>query len=979
MMRIHTSHRIFEVLLLRVNNNILSDSIKKSGNSDDDVWIELVKNAFNEVREECRKLMILRCQKVVEFFKQSHKKANGEVSCLIETNNEDYWNYPRKYIDCIDDFLEKKNSLFAISFGKFDVMAIQLVPHPYWATIFRTLLAEKMVENFPVFTEILSIPSHKIKFQSNYDVEKQSVVDSINVGLSIDKKYACLFFVSLRTVEKNCENIDNIGWRELITDFIQEYQESSCYSDVKESQEILLTSSFQFPLIIKAEFSSFSSIHTHIQYLKNNDLTDEVSTLIGINPESNDWQKGGKEEKLIDFGILVKLTKDGLLIDPWKIREAIKLALKNSSVVEDENLDSFEFYPRGYYWDYLLGFKTKDIRGLIRLITNGFFGSKLIKRVISVPHWDLDDPQIKSNPTDAQTLEELEIKYCSNKETDEARSRVTDLEDLWDNLDLFKSLVPEIPKAFEFRKIAPSFDIFNIRFYDLKFELEWSWCYLQQLRKGWWAEELRISGTLKKLDLLATECFKEIIKITTDIPDLYSTKLIEVQGIIEKLIRNKSSNYKEDLMLFKEKLTLFYSNLSCILWQSYIDIEEDVRRIKKLIFYSITQFNEKLESKQIVTASEPYIRLGERAGIMDQTSSAISALILDYCGEFSEDSLKINKWDGLILPTSDADFGILVKPQVLFLPFGFKFHIANKLLPIAHEAAHFVLGALTPESKTYKEFQENVWKGLYEDTLTLVTELEKEALKGSFNQKDRYKIQNSFSDLITQLSNDKQATSFYHSEIIVDLLTGLMAGPDYFKALTLLAYIPGDEEPAFPLLEDHPPIWLRIYFGSEIYKNYIDGDPRWLHKDVINHIFTYHAQVKSNIEFLNESHKTNPEMIQRIVDGILGKIDLFIDPKFYLIKILLSDKKYFLALWKWANESFKEGFLFFPYNYKKEDIIAKYNELKKIAERLYLNDEVVMDKSPKEIAAATEIPPIKRPVSPTGRIMHSLLFSKTND
>ncbi|MFV2016623.1 MAG: hypothetical protein ACC656_14430, partial [Candidatus Heimdallarchaeota archaeon] len=356
---------------------------------------------------------------------------------------------------------------------------------------------------------------------------------------------------------------------------------------------------------------------------------------------------------------------------------------------------------------------------------------------------------------------------------------------IWGNFQKWIDILSKIPNFYKFSDNRnPSFDILSFKIYNLKFELELLWGYTQQLRKAWWSEELAPVSTLDKLDEISASYFDEILVKFNDFnktlpPEIFS--YIEDTNIfLEFSPKFPPDEIYEKVKNRRDELLDHFHSASKLVWDYFYNLGKNIQQIKYSLFYLINQFNVGLESKQIVTVSEPYIRFGEKSGIMDQIYAVVNQVFLDYVGRYKERVLNKNNWKGLILPHSDIDYGILPASQILFLPFGFKFHSNEKLLLVAHEAVHFMLWNLRKDSNTYKEFKKKVWNPIFRGALNLVQELIDELIRNNYEYPH---IMEQLKRIKKKLKFMIKTDNFFDSEILVDMITGLVAGPGYYKSL----------------------------------------------------------------------------------------------------------------------------------------------------------------------------------------------------
>lgn len=945
-MKIITSSRIYQFFLLKTHDKLPQQISSNPAQANNQTWLTKVYKQFEETDSVYLSLLNERCYNVQNFF------GWDENGCSIL----DYKNGKEslKIIDCKNPDIHFENNHTGIVFGKFDILKILSLPHSYWANIYKTLLLRPKDKNAPpIFSEILSVPTHKLKISNS--------IDSTLIPPDDEYPYFCLSFIRPPKLSKHKKlkpkEIVEIFWASLSEIWRKENFHQYNF-------ELYLTFSLQYPLLIKGRFKSFEEIGYFNKHLRC--LCDDISTIISLNPNYCIPKSSEENAESVFFTILFKLSNQTDSVAIQSIKDQL---IEHINKIKKPDTD-IRILNRGYYWDLVVSFETFEVKQYAETTVNEIRKIESIVKSVTIPYWSIIDQSIQK--TNSPWSDHIE-----NREIPERKK----INDFWcDSLS-------KTPQSQHYFTKSPSYDILNIRLYNLKFDLEWLHGYLQRLYDAWKAEDLDDTvSTFDRLDELASKYLIDINKAIeyydlftyspkSDFTALEQLLNEECQGIDDKEfieIVHQFNSHKDDI----EKISSNIEEAIKESWENFLKIEKDIKALKKITSSILSNFNEKLEGKQIVTATEPYLRFGERSEIFDQICDSLNTLFKDYCGN------KKDNWNGLVLPSFDTEFEIYIPARVLFLPMDIKVHVHDKLLPLAHEAGHFILSDAL-ESEAYNEFFNTVWKTLYEDAQKVILKLKKDC-------PDEYKVKlnRKLSSIEKQLSERKEDdTGFVDSEIFADLIAALSAGPGYFRSLGLIAF--NIDSKIFPY-ENHPPVWLRIFLGLLLYeKEYIPCDPNWLKstKEGFEAIKERHIDVESWIKYLKNENDKDAILaiileIITIEEPVVGsKISALMTPLFYLIKAIIDDEKHIKNLIVWLSKYLGDDFFFFPYrDYKnktefKENTERIYNKCVSIAKTLLYKEELVLNEKPKMIAAASVLKPIKRPVYPSGRILHSLIYS----
>ena len=942
--QIRTSDRIYQFLFLKTQLPIPT----KENNGRPANWKDLVNQKISETDKEYLRLLDSRCPEIQHFF--GWRPENGCFLSLGNSKNKEFKCFQQERLD--------KYIYTGIVFGKFDVLRLFCVPHPYWANIYKTLLLGPIKNApYPIFSETLSVPTQKI-ILSERDI--------------IDKKehsapYICITFINLPKLKKHSMDRPTI-----INTFWSEFKKARSKKTLKNS-ELFLTFSKQYPLLIKNEFNSLnelSNFHNHIR-----GLCDDISTIVTLNP--NYYNHDQLNESIL-FSILCKISHPKKSTEIKTIKQEILSSLQEIS----SDPSKIKMYSSGFYWNLMISLKTKNPFLLLDTVINKIRKINSITKTATIPYWeDIKCPGTETHSPWVQFLDDLSL----------SQRPIHNVEDVW------TQSLSKVPLGKPINKKSSSYDILNMRIYNLKFDLEWIYGYLYRLHTAWKAENLDEDiDTFNKLNEIAIDYLNKLSDLIIEF-DKKANMLSEAQSkfmhiddslrVLEKKSRaliddatidRRKSLLIDGLMRCKGKIDNFHKKTEGT-WKKLLKIEKGVSALKDYTSAVLSNFNEKLEGKQIVTATEPYLRFGDRAEIFDQIFESFNVLFRDYCGNLKDE------WKGLVLPSFNSNFSICAGVRILFLPTDIKIHVHDKLLPLAHEAGHFLLNQLKYKDDARNAFIKEIWEPLHDDAIKHVKKL---SLQFDADRDHKQALNETIKSIQTEIEkekNNENKKTYRSSELFADLIAGLSAGPGYFRSLGLVAFKPSSSVSS----DGHPPVWLRIFLGLTLYENnFIPCHENWI-KDINDgfiNIKKTHLSIDSWIDYLKKDEFISNLSIKYAISSKSRQPEneISFTPTFYIIKALLSDKKHIRSLINWANKHFGDDFLFFPYKDDKSDIELVYeskkiyNKCKKIAENLLYDQHLILYEKPKNIAAASVLKPIKRPVYPSGRILHSIYYSQFN-
>jgi hypothetical protein len=1020
-------------------------------------------NFFKGISDEVYKHMKKRCEKQPKFFNtdskkfpsifggryracKMHVKIDGDEKSRVYKCSERFINP-----DMLDPSISHDHVSIhdvAITFGKIDAMTILPVPHSYWSSIFRSYLLTRKIDDMGSETEksehidIINIPSHRIKYgitkpQTDKNHNKNDEEEITNI--SFKKPYTVFTFIQFpKTLIKYCDKKDcYIGDRpclrknhlkrlckELLASddvqFNKEIQNRGKNQENNPRIEFFLTFSCHYQGIIKAEFQNFDDIGEFLDKIKCLEaefLLSEIASIIGLNGKFL-IKKSEAEEKYdkaknsdVDFAILLKLKGteestdqkgtgrkkvEDYFYDFEICRNEIESILKKSMGIKN-----FKIFSRAFFWDVLIIVRVKKVYDFVMNVINELRKSPFVMHALSIPLWELGfytpgrESKLKEwkNKKKVKETKIYKIQGCKAWQ-ERARQNFAERSDiskeilaLWEK---YKKVVPRNVKKKE------NVDALANRIYNQKFDLELIFAYLLQLEAGWTMHLL--THPLRTFDLL----LKNLENIYKNLKKLCEDKVY--------LDKEKNPNDKKEI------------------WRKFSDIVDGISSLKETISNLITEYNDKKEGSQITWMTAPYLRIGQRAGVIDLYTEGLNDLFKEYCGKFFN---VIDLWKGLVTPSSGRDFSIIPIFQVLHLPVDIKFHVHGRLPIMAHEAAHFIFWCLfeAPDSsyfipknrelndalenhpdfsnrdklnseirKKIKDFKDSIWEEMF-------SRAKKEAERVLKNDEDwKILVINNLEKVKGKLERDQQIMPG-SLEFLVDLLAGLLAGPAYFKSFGLLYY---QASPSFykeskgkkQILHTYPMFsWVRTYLGILLWgkrnqwKDWLEDYwelPSYFDEAIAKLDIEEAKDIRSYSKYFRDSEIEDFD--PRTGFKKKSVPEFFTDYNTYLINAFFSrgeEGNCLIDLFvNFFKEFFDENFFFFGDNggiicddastsEKRKTTMncrKKSKECLQIASQLVFDNKIILEGRLKDIAAASIMKPIKRPVVPSGRILHSLYY-----
>lgn len=792
--------------------------------------------------------------------------------------------------------------------------------------------------------------------------------------------------------------------------------------------ELFITLCGSFPALIKAEFDKFDQIHDYLRKLRQRvDLVEDTCSIIAVNsthlaPSGDDSEQDAPftSDDLITFGLLCNLVSQvydqkqkrmkvksytevareirSMLLEELilpEIREEILGSReekrrspgfdeKEKKKEEEEVRRRIKFYSRAYDWDLFLRIETRNVIKLMDLIMTKVRANDHVYQAATIPYWDGDQYREHSQTSSSgkfdinKHLEELNehLERCKvlresirprpQQDDEDEKDEDKKLEHLINSdLDLPGYRHPKAPEV-----MSRAADALNNVLYNLKFDFEWLLGYVILLEKAWCANLSPEVISFKLLRSMVKECRDDCLKETRRL--------------------NKHREY-----IKKADNSAVRNRLLAEVWNLIERVRKKKYTIKEIVSSLAGEYDSMLEGRQITSIAETDPRFGEKAGVIDLAMDAADRLMREYCGIRKNGNgprqTEDHPWQGLVSTSAVADFKIYPRFQLLKLPMDFKFHVHGKLLMLAHEAAHQILywevqkSEMTDKGKTdkvktvmvdpevplspKKTFHE-IWCAAHDRAIEFAKKLDSDRA------------------IIEELEKRKDKQIFQESEIFVDILAGIIAGPAYFVAFSQSSSLSPTSKP----MRYYPPDWIRLLLIRKVMTVLQWADDTWdldgkfeqffCHEEAL--VFAYtpiykNGQPRKLVELLRRYFEEDPaDAPEAMIKMIIGPGNRYLDdPKFFLAKALMSDKgKLLMQLYNWAEEHY-DNLTFIPKKYsKKPEIRYRVTEYCQVlAERLALNDELVLDAPLKYIAAASVLSPVSRPAYPVGRILLSLSYS----
>lgn len=961
-----------------------------------------------------------RCKVLSEFsgIEKNHRTGLCQLHLPSEISTEKPLGWSdgcRKELDCPNkgtEILEDTNQI--LTFGKFDIAFLVPLPHAYWSNLFRTEFSEECV----ALGDFLSIPTSRVNWCNRI---KNNNIERYHRVFPKTKKdalpiVAWTFITFPETVSKTCRkkgskfckssppfNIRLCKRRGKhlleMTNFIVGSGKDGEYKPKQKSVrrlwpksdiEMFLSYSTHFPVLLKAQFENFSQLDDYLNLLRESPLISDTSTVLGVR-KSSLWNATTSDEDTtpITTGVLIKSSCD----DDSELAKRIKSAYDDQKKKSDEAL---EIYHRGYYWDLFAIAKNADISATSKFVIDHL--NQNIKHdpvlnnvhgTVTIPFWDIENEQTEQRrarpkyPNWCDTPSIPRPLFVANRQ----------------NSELYASCRLMFP--LKWKSVSSEPPISNLllrRFYNLKTDFEWLVGQTRQLGKGWMAQ-------LKRGGLI-------FFRLTNEIENELLKEMVSLGEIID--------DYLELSTLVSDSKQL--TECGNLLWDVLHQYELLIQCQRTWLHYLRAEFNERTEALQAVTMTEPHIRFGERSGVTDMIHAAAYELLSDYAGKWdfeyngTGNRQPVQIWRGVVASSREpSDFWISTPIQLLCLPSEFKANVHRRLPPLAHEAAHLLLYNVLSHDTSYANLDlHRIWSEVCRKCVSLTANvLQKfpsytpgspqhfnvvrellESLQAQFVATKQFAGSISLENL-TVLGNT-ELLNIIDSEILVDILGFLSGGPAVVASIAELGYVPGGTHDS-----THPPVWLRVFVGLELFRHLGLGASHlpWLYRDfwrnrenrnfgIFESIMSHEKQAGEStsnyIQFLRNGtidsslFKEIGALFKLAKDGYVDYTHPLLNEKIYIVSALMSAECSLLdEVIEWCIRH-SDGFLFYKTTSPK---LTRYRirkvtkHVEKTALEILYNGKVAIDSPPRYISAASMHPVIRRPIYPSGALIHSLYYT----
>lgn len=429
-------------------------------------------------------------------------------------------------------------------------------------------------------------------------------------------------------------------------------------------------------------------------------------------------------------------------------------------------------------------------------------------------------------------------------------------------------------------------------------------------------------------------------------------------------------------------------------WEHYRQLVGQRERHRKHLDQLVTAYNERVDSKKVFTTAEPYIRMGEQAGLFDGVLRAADRLMASYCGSVRPEYAKgvrliggqsQTSWKGVVATTLQREFWCEPRLGILELPESMKSLVQHLLTPLAHEAGHHWMANIRPvslaDSSTriddlqffhllFRDFTNAFLVAGREDINPLVPTF---AEFRAMDQSARIELATELGERthegldIAELPVDfEEPVTDLCEEMYCDLYAWAVAGPAYFLDLARYTYRPMSGHVASS--GTHPPDWTRLRLGQILSDKY-PADPSpdpWLE-----------GHPRNWDEAIHEEVADRQQCEQGIIDEPTGE---YAPLEWIKITSPIRVERMFEAgrfderLHEFLGSCFQPDATFYP-RLDRASATHKYEMSLKAAKQLWFQAAVVDTISPRDLAAISAIQPIiRRPFFPSDKFYHSILL-----
>jgi len=497
--------------------------------------------------------------------------------------------------------------------------------------------------------------------------------------------------------------------------------------------EIFLSHSDLYPIILKTQHGAATDLFDFWNWLRQQAFSDpavgpiDTASLIGFAGDMTTMERRvrplepeSKTEYILDHPAIQQNKLEAFHLDqPMHISLLVKLQggqaqeigrmIKNAlEPLAEQDMPVIDHGMQLAFWDLEFSLSTRWIGWLFLTI------SEKLRKHPNIAHTALR-PQARPAEPGGQ--------MASNAETPNLHQLSEEIETRFNKLKVFIETIPVVAGASEAcRKLC-------IAIHNLKMDLEWLFAYLVQLQNNWqgWdytvfrrhgnlpitfkllqeridTELRRLINIIESLSIFSAynwldRSFRQILDSMAAEPGTLPQKIGQVSRLVEEFT-GKSK-------LFEEK------KIITLLWEAVTHLRNSIRHpngVKGQLAQIANHFKEEGEVIQAVMMTEPFLRVGEQSGIMTLSLQAADRLFRDYCATTKKNQAQdvpkvFQPWQGLVTASSGRDFNIISESQILELPVDFKFHVMEKLTPLAHESGHFILRNLRDQGVARKNWE----------------------------------------------------------------------------------------------------------------------------------------------------------------------------------------------------------------------------------------------------------------------------------
>ncbi len=975
--------------------------------------------------------MKVSCQRIQRYYGMTQGE---DGSCRLEVvpqtfgmgpgEDEGMWKAQFKQMSCPDHMvpnLEVDDRTYyarGYTYGQFDLAVLQTLPNEQWSCRNRATLGTQAGN---AFKDVISIPLFRVK-HCRGPVKKQDGVRDPS-RLAFDKPLVLLTLVRFPSMYRDqCPYPQNERpgeCQKMLTCLRSTHLQRFCdrilgldaerrtiapFTDVNNHRcELFLTLSESFPAMLKSEFDDFDQVNEFLRDLRSLvDLVAETSSIVVLN-EKHLADTTGRYDVTLDkpntYGLLLKLgtaqTGRETILEVQKTiwRNVLKDELGDrSDTGSKEELEAInehvEVLQQGYDWDVYIRFKSAHLTRVARTITKTIRGVDNVEQAVTIPYWELPESDAKDNPPRPRRDSS---EKADRVKAQKAKCPVTDWEaDPLSSSD-HEGPLPALPPWPKIAQEDLHLDALNNSLYNLRYDAEWVQSINALLGKAWMAN-LKPVNTFNLINDTIERVFHRVDTDVERLNDLFKMKIASHRALSRSIALAAEENPDtepdfEALNRHDQKCEEIKEEIKRI-WASSRGSAQRLDAAKKNLTMLAGEFNGRLEGRQITSIALTDPRFGEQAGVIDLVMYATDRLMTSYCGSRKHTKNKDNTdntnneqiWRGVVSTSQGQDFHIYPSHQILYLPMNYKLHCFGKPLITAHEAAHQILfdvwkrHPLRPVRRKLAAF----WYKLHNQAIVNVRTTYSRIVRASRrlgDAKNERLAHSVFGEVFGKLMRGRRMNLFYESEVLVDLLAGLIAGPAYFAGTVQTWYQPARTRSEAPWQGTHPPDWLRLCLGAKLAE--VMGWNQELWKlDRLFHNCMHHEELTSE----------NIRYYQAHLKGLQPKPEepqyYFRDPKFFIIKALYDDGGTLMKeLERWMNRHF-DGLAFYPEctGVPPADVVEHIDEYcQRLSVSMFYDDALQMDAPLRYIAAASILEPMERPAYPHGRVLLSLAYSSASD